>query len=103
MAQRRPSSATGRRTPSFDARTLRRCSAIVAAGLVAGIGIAMIPGGGAGASPAPVSQSTGRFLSGEIGGSDLDNLVAVKGESAVNTAAPSATHEHSLPPSLPSH
>jgi hypothetical protein len=100
MAQRRPSSATGRRTPAFDARTLRRCSAIVAAGLVAGIGIAMIPGGGAGASPAPVTQATGRFLSGEIGGSDLDNLVAVKGESAVNTGGASVTHQHSLSASL---
>ena len=100
MAQRRPSSATGRRTPAFDARTLRRCSAIVAAGLVAGIGIAMIPGGGAGASPAPVSQAAGRFLSGEIGGSDLDNLVAVKGESAVNTGGASVTHQHSLSASL---
>jgi hypothetical protein len=103
MAQRRPSSATGRRTPTFDARTLRRCSAIVAAGLVAGIGIAMIPGGGAGASPAPVSQAAGRFLSGEIGGSDLDNLVAVKGESAVNTGGASVTHQHSLSASLLSH
>jgi len=79
---------------------LRRCSAIVAAGLVAGIGIAMIPGGGAGASPAPVSQAAGRFLSGEIGGSDLDNLVAVKGESAANTGGASVTHQHSLSASL---
>ena len=100
MAQRRPSSATGRRAPAFDARMLRRCSAIVAAGLVAGIGIAMIPGGGAGASPAPVSQAAGRFLSGEIGGSDLDNLVAVKGESAANTGGASVTHQHSLSASL---
>jgi hypothetical protein len=60
----------------------------------------MIPGGGAGASPAPVSQATGRFLSGEIGGSDLDNLVAVKGESAVNTGGASVTHQHSLSASL---
>ena len=100
MAVRRPSSPTGRRTPSFDARALRKCSAILAAGLVAGIGIAMIPGGGAGASPAPVSQASGRFLSGEIGGSDLDNLVAVKGESAVNTGGASVTHQHSLSASL---
>ena len=100
MAVRRPSSPTGRRTPSFDARALRKCSAILAAGLVAGIGIAMIPGGGAGASPAPVSQASGRFLSGEIGGSDLDNLVAVKGDSAVNTGGASVTHQHSLSASL---
>ena len=100
MAVRRPSSPTGRRTPSFDARTLRKCSAILATGLVAGIGIAMIPGGGAGAAPAPVSQATGRFLSGAIAGSDLDNLVAVKGESAVNTGGPSVTHKHSLSASL---
>src|SRR6266700_1636408 len=100
MAQRRPSSATGRRAPAFDARMLRRCSAIVAAGLVAGIGIAMIPGGGAGSSPARVSQAAGRFLSGEIGGSDLDNLVAVKGESVANTGGASVTHQHSLSASL---
>jgi hypothetical protein len=60
----------------------------------------MIPGGGAGASPAPVSQAAGRFLSGEIGGSDLDNLVAVKGESAVNAGGASVTHQHSLSASL---
>jgi hypothetical protein len=60
----------------------------------------MIPGGGAGASPAPVSQAAGRVLSGEIGGSDLDNLVAVKGESAVNTGGASVTHQHSLSASL---
>jgi hypothetical protein len=99
MALRRPSSATGRRKPTFDARTLRRCSVVLAAGLAVGLAIAMAPGG-ATASPGPVSQATGRFLSGPIGGSNLDNLVAVKGESAVNTGGPTVTNKHSLTASL---
>jgi hypothetical protein len=103
MAVRRPSSPTGRRKPTFDARTLRRCTAILATGLVAGTAIAMMPGGGANASPTPVSQAAGRFLSGAIGGSDLDNLIAVKGESAMNTGGPSVTHQHSLSASLLNH
>jgi len=51
-------------------------------------------------APAPVSQASGRVLSGSIGGSDLDSIVAVKGESAVNTGGASVTHQHSLSASL---
>jgi hypothetical protein len=50
----------------------------------------------ASAAPTPVSQASGRFLSGTIGGSDLDNLVAVKGESASNTGGSAETNQHSL-------
>jgi hypothetical protein len=100
MAQRRPSSATGRRGPILDARTIRRCTAFLATGLAVGIAVAMLPGVGATASPAPVSQATGRFLSGSIGGTDLDNVIAVHGESAVNTGGAPVTHQHSLSASL---
>ena len=54
----------------------------VAALMAAGVAVAFAPT--ASAAPTPVSQATGRFLSGSIGGTDLDKLVAVKGESAAN-------------------
>lgn len=64
----------------------------------AGVAVAMAPS--ASAAPTPVSQASGRFLSGTIGGSNLDNLVAVKGESAANNGGSAVTNQHSLNASL---
>lgn len=60
----------------------------------AGVAVAMAPS--ASAAPTPVSQASGRFLSGTIGGNNLDNLVAVQGESAANNGGSAVTNQHSL-------
>jgi len=52
------------------------------------------------AAAAPVSQATGRFLSGQLGTTSLDTLVALNGESAVNTGGATVTKQHSLSASL---
>lgn len=44
----------------------------------------MVFAGSAGAATAPVSQGTGRFLSGTVGGQSLDQVAAIKGATAVN-------------------
>jgi hypothetical protein len=67
---------------------------VLAALAAAGVAVAFAPT--ASAAPTPVSQATGRFLSGSIGGTDLDNLVAVKGEAASNTGGDAVTNQHSL-------
>jgi hypothetical protein len=64
----------------------------------AGVAVAMAPS--ASAAPTPVSQAAGRFLSGTIGGTNIDNLVAVKGESAANNGGSAVTNQHSLNASL---
>src|SRR5882672_7463485 len=94
MAVRRPSSSTSRLLPAPRARTVRRTVAVLAALTAAGVAVALAPT--ASAAPTPVSQATGRFLSGSIGGTDLDNLVAVKGEAAENTGGDGVTNQHSL-------
>src|SRR5882757_4244831 len=94
MAVRRPSSSTSRLTPTARARTVRRSVAVLAGLTAAGVAVAFAPT--ASAAPTPVSQATGRFLSGSIGGTDLDNLVAVKGEAAANNGGDAVTNQHSL-------
>jgi len=94
MAVRRPSSSTSRLRPAPRARTVRRNTAVLAALAAAGVAVAFAPT--ASAAPTPVSQATGRFLSGSIGGTDLDKLVAVKGEAASNTGGDAVTNQHSL-------
>jgi len=66
------------------------------AGWPDGCGVAVAFAPTASAAPTPVSQATGRFLSGSIGGTDLDNLVAVKGEAAANNGGDAVTNQHSL-------
>jgi hypothetical protein len=90
----RPPSSTSRPVPTERARTVRRNVAVLAALTAAGVAVAFAPS--ASAAPTPVSQATGRFLSGSIGGTDLDNLVAVKGESAANNGGDAVTNQHSL-------
>jgi len=51
----------------------------------------------------PVSQSTGRFLSGQIGQTDLDRVAAIDGEAAVNTGGAAVTKQHSLSATLLGH
>jgi hypothetical protein len=52
---------------------------------------------GSGAATTPVSQSTGRFLTGTIGGTNLDTLAAIKGEAAQNDGSVAAvTNANSL-------
>ena len=94
MAVRRPSSSTSWLTPAARARTVRRSVAVLAGLTAAGVAVAFAPT--ASAAPTPVSQATGRFLSGSIGGTDLDNLVAVKGEAAANNGGDAVTNQHSL-------
>ena len=90
----RPPSTTSRPAPTDRARTVRRTVAVLAALTAAGVAVAFAPA--ASAAPTPVSQATGRFLSGSIGGTDLDKLVAVKGENAANTGGSAVTNQHSL-------
>lgn len=90
----RPPSSTSRPAPTDRARTVRRSVAVLAALTAAGVAVAFAPS--ASAAPTPVSQATGRFLSGSIGGTDLDKLVAVKGESAANNGGSAVTNQHSL-------
>jgi hypothetical protein len=67
---------------------------VLAALTAAGVAVAFAPT--ASAAPTPVSQAAGRFLSGSIGGTDLDKLVAVKGENAANNGGSAVTNQHSL-------
>jgi len=82
----------------------RRSSAKAAATLAAGLVASLVLTGGVTApdasAAAPVSQATGRFLSGQIGTTSLDTLVALNGESAVNTGGATVTKQHSLSASL---
>lgn len=50
----------------------------------------------ASASPAPVSQARGQFLSGTLGGSNLGTVAALNGESAQNTGGSQVTRYNSL-------
>jgi hypothetical protein len=101
MALRRPPSSTSRHAPTSRIWTVRRSIAVLAALVVAGIALASTPG--ASADPVPVSQAAGRFLSGSIAGHDLDDLAAIKGESAVNTGGPLVAAGHSLDVSVLNH
>ncbi|HEY3632277.1 MAG TPA: choice-of-anchor G family protein [Jatrophihabitantaceae bacterium] len=67
---------------------------MLAALTAAGVAVAFAPT--ASAAPTPVSQAAGRFLSGSIGGTDLNKLVAVKGENAANNGGAAVTNQHSL-------
>lgn len=75
--------------------TVRRSSAAVAA-----LGLAVVVASGviapAAGGAAPVSQATGRFLSGQIGPANLDSIAAIEGESAVDTGGPAVIKQHSL-------
>lgn len=96
--------------------SVRRWSAVVALGLVVGVATGTtapaamatpaatttpaavaVP---AAVADAPVSQATGRFLSGQIGPATLDSVVAIKGASAVNTGGGAMTEQHPLSASL---
>jgi hypothetical protein len=76
-------------------RSSKAIAVLAAVGLVA-TGM-MAPSASA---AAPVSQATGRFLSGAIGSTSLDKLAALNGESAVNTGGAAVTKQHSLSASL---
>ncbi len=52
--------------------------------------------GSALAAPAPASQSTGRFLSGSLGATDLDTVAAIEGEAAQSTGGKNVTRYNSL-------
>jgi len=79
---------------------IARRSSVALAGLaVAGLVATGVTAPGASAA-APVSQATGRFLSGAIGNTSLDKLAALNGESAVNTGGAAVTKQHSLSASL---
>src|SRR6266496_762011 len=94
MAVCRPPTSTSRLRLAVRTGAVRRYAAVLAALTAAGIAVALAPT--ASAAPTPVSQATGRFLSGSIGGTDLDKLVAVKGESAANDGGAAVTNQHSL-------
>src|SRR5882757_1207460 len=84
--------------------TARRSSAPAAATLAVGLVASLVVTAGvtapSAAAAAPVSQATGRFLSGQLGTTSLDTLVALNGESAVNTGGATVTKQHSLSASL---
>ena len=69
-----------------------------AVGLTAGalVVAAVAFGQPAAAATSPVSQSRGRFLSGTIGDTNLDNLAAIQGETAQNYGGATVTHSNSL-------
>jgi hypothetical protein len=76
------------------ARFRRRCGVGLAVGaLIATTAVHSLP---ASADTAPVSQSRGRFLSGVIGGTDLDTIAAIAGETAQNYGGATVTHANSL-------
>lgn len=79
------------RRPSTAVAVLMGATVLVAAAVVAA------PGASA---AAPVSQATGRFLSGAIGNTSLDKLAALNGESALNFGGAAVTKQHSLSASL---
>ena len=79
--------------------TARRSSVALIGLAVAGLAASGVTAPGA-AAAAPVSQATGRFLSGQIGNTSLDRLAALNGESAVNTGGAAVTRQHSLSASL---
>ena len=62
----------------------RQALSAVAGGLVAVLGVAAIAssGGGAAGAAEPLSQATGRFLSGSVGGTSLDVVAGIEGEKA---------------------
>jgi hypothetical protein len=66
--------------------------------LAAGLGLAalQLSTGSAGAAAPPASQSTGRFLSGTVGGADLDTIAAIEGESAQSLHGQNVTRYNSL-------
>ncbi len=101
MAMRRPTSSTGGHVPAPRAWTARRGAAALAALVSFGLVVASAPGATA-ISP-PKSQSTGRFLSARIGNTNLDQLVAlsgesagVKGESVANNGGPAVKQQDAL-------
>jgi hypothetical protein len=79
--------------------TARRSSVIAAAAAATALVAAGVVAPSAQAA-APVSQSTGRFLSGQLGTTSLDKLVALNGEAATNTGGDTVTKQHSLSASL---
>lgn len=80
-----------------------RRSSVIVSGTVGAVAAAVVVAFGAipqATAAAPVSQSTGRFLSGQIGSADFDQVAALNGESAVNTGGAAVTKQHSLSASL---
>jgi hypothetical protein len=81
----------------FARRPSVSIAGLVAATVIVGVTAGAVPSASA---AAPVSQATGRFLSGAIGSTSLDKLAALNGESAVNTGGAAVTKQHSLSASL---
>ncbi|MET3806568.1 hypothetical protein ABIB25_003584 [Nakamurella sp. UYEF19] len=72
----------------------RTLAAILTFGLVASGSVFLA--GTAAAVQAPVAQSQGRFLSGTIGVTNLDNVAALVPATAVNTGGPAVVNDHPL-------
>lgn len=84
---------------------VRRSSAVVS-GTVGVVATALVLTFGAvpeATAATPVSQSTGRFLSGQIDQTDLDRVAAINGEAAVNTGGAAVIRQHSLSAGLLGH
>ena len=75
---------------------LGRSVALAVAGTMAA-GLALTAGlQSANAAPAPTSQATGRFLSGVLGGTNLDTVASIAGEAVQSTGGKSVTKWNSL-------
>lgn len=79
-------SAAHRGPLSVRTRTGRLLAGTVAATVVAA-GLTLVDSTSASAA-APISQATGRYLSGSIAGTNLDTIAGIEGESATNPADP---------------